>query len=102
MPVSILIKYDLMKKYLPVLLALLFAGSLGAVNTNPETCTISVIWNNQKPAGTIEILNGSLKSVKITSGKGQIKNNRFTFSTANENRLELEILNPVLKAGRIS
>ena len=90
-----------MSKSLFVLTVLLqfFMPGNAAMFSGTETRKISIVWTGQKPSGTIEITNGSLKEIRIQEGKGKIRDKQFTFSTTGENRLEIEILNAVLKYG---
>ncbi len=52
---------------------------------------ISVQWQNVKPEGSIEILNGKLEGLYISQGKGKISTAHFTFNTGDNNRLEMTL-----------
>ncbi len=54
---------------------------------------VSIEWNNGKPSGTIEVMNGALIKIEIIRGKGKIKDNRFDFSSAGQARISVEIDN---------
>jgi len=52
---------------------------------------ISIEWNNGKPSGTIDVLNGNLTKIEIIKGRGKIKNNRFEFTSTGSARIVLKI-----------
>jgi hypothetical protein len=58
-----------------------------------EYTHIALEWQNDKPSGFIEILNGTMESIKISKGKGYVKNNHFEFKTEDKNRLEISLNN---------
>jgi hypothetical protein len=62
-------------------------------NSFPQEMTvkkqISVEWQNSKPAGYIEVLNGKLEKISISEGKGKISGDHFTFRSGDLNRLEI-------------
>jgi hypothetical protein len=53
--------------------------------------TIAVEWQNEIPSGSIGVLNGRLKEIKITSGKGIVTNDTFSFTSAGLNRIEISL-----------
>ena len=60
---------------------------------------ISIEWNKQKPSGRVEVLNGTLKSISISHGKGKIKNDHFTFSSSGPNRLNITLSEAMIDPG---
>lgn len=56
-----------------------------------ETKQVAVEWKNEKPAGYIEVLNGKLKNITITQGKGNIRNSHFEFKSPGANRIEISL-----------
>lgn len=57
----------------------------------PENKRIAVEWQNEKPVGHIEVLNGMLKNITITKGKGNVKEDHFEFKSAGINRIEISL-----------
>lgn len=66
---------------------------------HPSKQKVSIEWNNGKPYGTIEVLNGSLSKIEIIKGKGKVKGNRFEFTSSGESRITMEIDNAKNHAG---
>jgi hypothetical protein len=60
---------------------------------------IAIEWQNLKPSGYIEVLNGKLESISISSGKGKITKDHFTFRSGESNRLEVAFSNTMLSEG---
>lgn len=52
---------------------------------------ISIEWSNNKPSGTISVLNGHFAKIEIVNGRGKIKNNRFEFTSTGSARISIEI-----------
>ena len=82
-----------------VLIMPVFAELSGANGQEPAGVIIAVEWLNEKPAGHIEVVNGSLKKIIMTRGNGKIKDNQFDFRSAGINRLEIEIINARMDPG---
>ena len=61
----------------------------GTGTDDPGTMRVFVEWQNEKPAGTIEVLNGTFGNVTIARGKGKIRGNHFEFDAAGQNRIEI-------------
>lgn len=85
---------------------LLIAISLTKTLNTPAYCEtvkdskhISVEWNNRKPSGRIDVLNGTLENLSINKGKGKIKNNQFVFNSPGTNRLEITLSNVMIGPG---
>ena len=60
---------------------------------------ISIEWQNSKPAGYIEVLNGKLEKISISEGKGKISGDHFTFRSDDFNRLEISFSDAKLNYG---
>ena len=60
---------------------------------------VLVEWQNIKPSGYIEVLNGKLESIAITSGKGKITKDHFAFRTGDLNGLLISFSNAMLTDG---
>jgi len=58
---------------------------------HPDKQKIFIEWCSGKPSGTIKVLNGSLTKIEIIKGLGNIKDNRFEFTSSGSVRIELEI-----------
>ncbi|HCN84235.1 MAG TPA: hypothetical protein DIT07_11540, partial [Sphingobacteriaceae bacterium] len=52
---------------------------------------VVIEWNGGKPAGTIKILNGRLRSIEIIKGRGKTFDNWFQFTSTGSARIRLEI-----------
>jgi len=57
----------------------------------PEYKQIAVEWQNKKPSGYIEVLNGKLENITISKGNGKIKDDHFEFRSEGINRLEISL-----------
>ncbi|MEO8960336.1 MAG: hypothetical protein ABI325_00540 [Ginsengibacter sp.] len=60
---------------------------------------ISIEWNNAKPSGTIEVLNGTLIKIEVIGGKAKVKDNRFEYTSSGQARISLEIGNVKNQSG---
>ena len=60
---------------------------------------IAIEWQNSKPVGFIEVLNGKLEQISISEGKGKINNDHFAFRSADFNRLEISFSDVRLNYG---
>ena len=69
------------------------SSSFSQVKGVNNTQTIAVIWPNTRPRGTIEVINGQLKDLKIIKGKGRVKGNLFEFKNIGDSRLEVTLAN---------
>jgi hypothetical protein len=57
------------------------------------TKVVTVSWNYKKPSGTVQVINGNLKSIKILKGDGKIKGSHFEFTSALNSSITIEIEN---------
>src|SRR5665647_569957 len=55
------------------------------------TAKIFVEWQDEKPSGTIEVLNGSLEKITLIKGKGHSMEKHFEFNAAGQNRIEISL-----------
>jgi hypothetical protein len=76
-----------------------YAGLSAAYGQEPAAVKIAVEWLNERPAGHIDIVNGTLGKVVIRKGHGNVKDNKFAFRSAGTNRLEIEIKNARVNSG---
>ena len=60
---------------------------------------IAIEWQNIKPSGYIEVLNGKLEKISISKGKGKITNDHFGFRSGDYNRLEISFSDAMLNYG---
>ena len=60
---------------------------------NLATDVVTVSWNNKRPIGTVQVINGNLKSIKILKGSGEIKGNHFEFTSSLNSSITIEIEN---------
>jgi hypothetical protein len=67
------------------------SGSYGSGTDKPETVKIFVEWQNDKPSGKVEVLNGNLESLTLVKGKGKAREDHFEFIAAGQNRLEISL-----------
>jgi hypothetical protein len=56
---------------------------------NQDNSFIAIEWQNEKPAGFIEVINGKLENIKIIKGKGSTRLDHFDFKSGERNRLEI-------------
>jgi len=54
---------------------------------------ILIEWSKDKPSGRITILNGNLRNIQITKGKGKVKANRFEITSSGTARITIGINN---------
>lgn len=84
-----------MKHFILFLLGILFSASMNIfgqfTERTPFSQKLSIEWQEGKPAGTIEILNGRLSKIEIIKGKGKVKGNRFEIVSTGEARISLTI-----------
>lgn len=59
-----------------------------------DRMNISVVWKDQKPSGSVAVLNGSVNNISIGNGKGKVRNNQFSFSSTSANSLILKVHDP--------
>jgi len=52
---------------------------------------VSVKWEQGKPKGSIEYLNGEFSKAAISAGKGKVKENRFSFSSEGKAQIDISI-----------
>jgi len=76
-----------------------FDLSVAAPDIVVKNFHVSVKWNNSKPSGSIEVLNGSVEKITISRGKGKIRNNLFSFNSADANCLDIDIKEAFLNYG---
>ncbi|RPI45961.1 MAG: hypothetical protein EHM46_01155, partial [Bacteroidetes bacterium] len=91
-----------MLKYLLLLkLTIAFPALLAAQVIRPGTGfqEVYIQWDEARPEGTIEVLNGELVSVKITCGQGKAGGNSFKFRSGGENCLLLSFGSVHTEAG---
>jgi hypothetical protein len=91
-----------MKKTKLLLLAFLITQSeVHTANCQiiPVNKRIAVEWQNDKPVGHIEVLNGKLENITISKGKGKIKEDHFEFKSTAINRLEISLNNVKMNLG---
>ena len=60
---------------------------------------IAVEWQNEMPAGYIEVFNGKLENITIIKGKGKINDAHFDFISTGTNRIEISLNNVKLNYG---
>jgi|WetSurMetagenome_2_1015567.scaffolds.fasta_scaffold00875_5 hypothetical protein len=56
-----------------------------------ENKRIAVEWQSEKPSGSVEVINGKLYNIKISKGKGIVKDSHFEFKSAGSNRIEISL-----------
>lgn len=61
--------------------------------------TVAIEWQNDKPKGRIEVINGEFGGGKIVSGQGTFNKERFQFSRKEACRIQLTVLNAKLAPG---
>jgi len=71
------------------LLSVNLFGQRADENTGSQRVFIE--WEEGKQAGAIEVLYGELSEIKISRGSGKIKENRFEFRSARNNRLMVAV-----------
>jgi len=59
----------------------------------PSGQKISIEWCKDKPTGTISVLNGNLRNIEITKGKGKVKANHFEITSQGTARITIGIDN---------
>jgi hypothetical protein len=64
-----------------------------------ENKRVVVEWQNENPAGYIEVLNGKIESIKIIKGKGNVKLDHFDFKSTGTNRIEISLNNVKMNYG---
>jgi hypothetical protein len=57
------------------------------------TEVVTVSWNYKKPIGTVQVINGNLKSIKILKGNGKVKGSHFEFTSSLNSSITIEIEN---------
>ncbi|MBK7713067.1 MAG: hypothetical protein IPJ37_20605 [Bacteroidales bacterium] len=60
---------------------------------------VSVVWQNVKPSGYIEVFNGKLDKITISEGKGKISNDHFMFRSDGLSRINLTFSDARLNTG---
>ncbi|MEO9023089.1 MAG: hypothetical protein ABI237_06520 [Ginsengibacter sp.] len=90
-------RFNILAILLSVSLFILFSSPVSSFDKgkakNNSTQKVSIEWNNGRPSGTIEILNGTLIKIEVKRGKGKIKDNHFDFTSAGQARISVEIDN---------
>lgn len=87
-----IMKYYVIILFYPAFFAI--AGLYGQTNDgHDDVRKISVLWEKGNPSGLIEVSNGTLAALKVTAGKGKIKNDLFEFRSPGDSRLEIAINN---------
>jgi hypothetical protein len=78
-----------MKKISLLLLLSYFVSAWihGSISDPVELKKIAIEWQNEKPSGTIEVLNGKLDNIIVTKGSGKAKAGYFEFKTTGSNRI---------------
>jgi hypothetical protein len=100
--VQSIVIFNLMKKIMLLSLAFLLTQS-GFITSFSQVMTvnkqITIEWQNIKPSGYIEVLNGKLEKISISEGKGKITGDHFTFRSGEFNRLEISFSDANLNYG---
>jgi hypothetical protein len=52
---------------------------------------VVIKWQDEKPQGFIEVLNGKLESITLNKGSGKTDGNRFRFNNTGENILFVSV-----------
>ena len=78
-----------------VFLILCFSGAFTIKTSGQENYNrkIAVKWLNEKPAGHIEVSNGELEKISLLEGRAKIKGNKFAFSSAGSEIIEVSLKN---------
>ncbi len=76
-------------------LILCFSGVFTIKTSGQENYNqkIAVKWLNEKPAGHIEVSNGELEKISLLGGRAKIKGNKFDFSSAGSEIIEVSLKN---------
>ncbi len=83
-----------MKKFLVLCIICLLSGAIvfcGAVADESGNIKVSVEWQNERPSGTIEVMNGSLEKLGVVKGSGKARENHFEFNKIGQNRIEISL-----------
>jgi hypothetical protein len=82
-----------MKKiYLFLLVLFVYSSKDNALcQINLESVKIAVEWQNERPQGYVEVLNGQLVSIKPIKGQAKIKKNQFSFKSTAISRIEITL-----------
>lgn len=67
--------------------------------THQDTFKVIVKWQNTKPQGRIEVLNGKLENIAIIKGKGKASNQYYYYTTSQSNTLKITIKQSVNNSG---
>jgi hypothetical protein len=68
------------------------AWILGSMPDPEEFRKIAIEWENEKPSGTIEVINCRFEKLLITKGRGKVSENHFEFDAADlQNRIEISL-----------
>lgn len=77
-------------RFLFVISILAYARILNATGPDKaESAKIAIEWQNERPAGYIEVLNGKLENIVLSKGRGKVRENQFEFSSQGVNRMEI-------------
>jgi hypothetical protein len=60
---------------------------------------IAVEWQNRKPSGYVEVINGKLDGISISKGKGRIIKDHFSFKSSANSRIEISLSGITTKYG---
>ena len=77
-------------------LILCFSGAFSiktSCQQNNNNQKIAVKWLNEKPSGHIEVSNGELERISLLGGRAKIKGNKFDFSSAGSEIIEVSLKN---------
>jgi hypothetical protein len=91
-----------MKATIFLIIILVLLQSRGIMSSTPvleDNKKIAIEWQGVKPSGYIEVFNGKLKTIEITSGKGKVNNDHFDFRSGEDNRIELSFSDVKLNFG---
>jgi len=86
-------------RFLLSLFLIVQAHVFGIGSDVPGKTKISVEWQNEKPAGYIEVVNGTLESLVISKGRGKARDAHFEFSSKEVNRIDLSLEDIHVTAG---
>ncbi len=63
----------------------------GTVSDKPGIVKIFVEWQNERPSGSVEVLNGKLENLSLAIGRGKARENHFEFYAAGQSRIEISL-----------
>jgi hypothetical protein len=90
-------------KCLKMLLLIFFLVSTGITDAlcqnKQDIKEITIKWQNEKPQGHIEVLNGDLQEIKLRDRDGKVKENQYSFRSAGLHILDISLKNTHVNYG---